>query len=130
MAIRITINLILLYKGENKMKRQIRIGVFETNSSSTHSLVMMSKDKFEKFKGGEVFWYEGNILSKQEILDCVKTYSWVKSDDLTLENLEEELDGEMKTYDNYSRDMETFYEEYKTESGEIVVSLGYYGYDG
>ena len=107
------------------MKRQIRIGTFETNSSSTHSLVMMSKDKFEKFKAGELFWYDGDILSKQEVLEVVKKWD----EDITLETLEEELDGELKTYDDYSGDYETFYSEYKTESGEVVVSLGYYGYN-
>ncbi|WP_313584682.1 hypothetical protein [Lacrimispora sp.] len=30
------------------MKRQIRRGVFETNSSSTHSLTMCSEEEFEK----------------------------------------------------------------------------------
>ncbi len=108
------------------MKRQIRIGTFETNSSSTHSLVMMSKDKFEKFEKGELFWYDGEILSKTEILEIVKKWD----EDITLENLEEELDGELKTYDNYSGDRETFYSEYTTDGGEVVVSLGYYGYDG
>ena len=29
------------------MKRQIRRGVFETNSSSTHSLTMCSEEEFE-----------------------------------------------------------------------------------
>lgn len=29
------------------MKRQIRRGVYETNSSSTHSLTMCSKEEFE-----------------------------------------------------------------------------------
>ena len=32
------------------MKRQIRRGVFETNSSSTHSLVMCSEEEFEAWK--------------------------------------------------------------------------------
>lgn len=32
------------------MKRQVRRGVFETNSSSTHSLTMCSEEEFEAWK--------------------------------------------------------------------------------
>lgn len=35
---------------------QVRQGVFETNSSSTHSLIICSKDDFDKWERGEVFW--------------------------------------------------------------------------
>ena len=38
------------------MKRQIRCGVFETNSSSTHSLTMCSEEEFEAWKRGEVLF--------------------------------------------------------------------------
>ncbi len=34
------------------MKRQIRRGVFETNSSSTHSLTMCSKKEYDEFEKG------------------------------------------------------------------------------
>lgn len=30
------------------MKRQIRLGVYETNSSSTHSLTICSEEEFEQ----------------------------------------------------------------------------------
>lgn len=40
------------------MKRQIRRGVFETNSSSTHSLTMCSEEEFEAWKRGEVLFQE------------------------------------------------------------------------
>lgn len=36
------------------MKIQIRQQVFETNSSSMHSMVIVSRDDFEKFKAGEL----------------------------------------------------------------------------
>ena len=38
------------------MKRQVRRGVFETNSSSTHSLTMCSEEEFEAWKRGEVLF--------------------------------------------------------------------------
>lgn len=40
------------------MKTTIREGVFETNSSSTHSLIMMEESKFKKWKDGELFYHE------------------------------------------------------------------------
>lgn len=57
------------------MKRQIRQGVFETNSSSEHSLAIVSNDDFERWKKGELaakcigdpkeaFEESGNIWSK------------------------------------------------------------------
>ena len=36
------------------MKRQIRQGVFETNSSSEHSIAIVSKNDFERWKKGEL----------------------------------------------------------------------------
>lgn len=37
------------------MKRQIRMGVWETNSSLCHSLTMCTKEQFEKWKNGEIW---------------------------------------------------------------------------
>ena len=38
------------------MKIQIRTGLFETNSSSVHSLVMVSGNDYEKWKNGELVY--------------------------------------------------------------------------
>ena len=35
------------------MKISVRKGVFETNSSSTHSLTMCSEDEFDQWKDGK-----------------------------------------------------------------------------
>lgn len=39
---------------------QVRQGVFETNSSSTHTLTICSKDDYDKWKRGEVFWLDNS----------------------------------------------------------------------
>ena len=39
---------------------QVRQGVFETNSSSTHTLTICSKDDYDKWKRGDVFWLNGS----------------------------------------------------------------------
>ena len=57
------------------MKRQIRRGVFETNSSSTHSLTMCSEEEFEAWKRGEVLfkkWGSENFVSANKLSDYDK----------------------------------------------------------
>ncbi|NSK40626.1 hypothetical protein G5A99_17800, partial [Blautia wexlerae] len=38
------------------MKRQIRRGVFETNSSSVHSLTMCTQSDYDRWKNGELIY--------------------------------------------------------------------------
>ena len=38
------------------MRKIIRFNTFETNSSSTHSLIIISEEEFEKFKKGETYF--------------------------------------------------------------------------
>ena len=38
------------------MNRQIRRGVFETNSSSVHSLTRCTSSDYDKWKNGELVW--------------------------------------------------------------------------
>jgi len=49
------------------MKRQIRLGVFETNSSSEHSLAVINLDKFKKWKKCELM---GRVCSMQQDNNC------------------------------------------------------------
>ena len=53
------------------MKQTIRIETFETNSSSTHTLVIVDKDTFEKFKSEELFFniYSDTFESKEYIIE-------------------------------------------------------------
>lgn len=46
----------------------IRIGTFETNSSSTHSITMCMEDEFEKWKNGDLYYLisEERFLNKEE----------------------------------------------------------------
>lgn len=137
------------------MKRQIRCGVFETNSSSTHSLTMCSEDEFEAWKRGELLfkrWEEKFIkptqLSDSDKRDAEEEYEHTKDDywkdwnDLsdvekkkwyskyaTNHNLK---DYGTKTYDEYmyGNDLETFVQRYTSKNGDKIVAFGEYGYDG
>ena len=50
------------------MKNVIRYGVFETNSSSSHSLCVCTKEEYEKFKKGDLVLdiYESKLIPRPE----------------------------------------------------------------
>ena len=137
------------------MKRQIRRGVFETNSSSCHSITMCSKEEFDKWKNGELLFDEDEekfvkprTLSDSEKEKARKSYDSSKDifskdwDELSDDAKEKYykiygernglLDMDAVTYETYMNDgyLTTFYNYYKTKNGEIVVAFGNYGYNG
>lgn len=100
------------------MKTTIRLGTFETNSSSTHSLVVCTKKEFELFKIGELIFnrYAAEFVP-------TKVYEEAKES-------EDFDDYEFCTYDEYFEDdeLESYEEEYTSESGDGIVIFGNYGY--
>lgn len=140
------------------MKRQIRFGVFETNSSSTHSLQICTKDEFNRWVNGELLLdsYNDNFVTADSIktlteyekknvkewYDKRRQKYWKSWDELTEEEHEElykeELDRKLsdsyryKTHNDYMYygDLETFTQSYTSPSGDELVAFGYYGYDG
>lgn len=123
------------------MKKQIRFGVFETNSSSVHSLTMCSGEEYEKWKNGEVlYWRERDKFgTKEDIIEEMKTLTWYNGgliyDDVNWEN-EDEVndifsDEGVNTCEEYFENewFETFRDSYTTPNGEKVIAFGYYGHD-
>ena len=131
--------------------KQIRHSVFETNSSSTHSLTMCTKQEFNDFNSGKLFINNmprhyikeyptmlnvdqlrkiGILLSKDENMS-----KWYDED---FENMSDEelieyfLDNDDIYDSDYfeNDDLEYFEEEYTTPNGETIVAFGQYGYDG
>ena len=45
-----------IFKIIKNMKTQIRRSIFETNSSSTHSITMVSGSEYDKWKNGELLY--------------------------------------------------------------------------
>lgn len=137
------------------MKRQIRRGVFETNSSSTHSLTICTKEEYEKWENGELLfseWHENfvelnnTILTDNDKEEVKNEYNnkkqkywkdWEELSDkqkeeLYLEKIEKKKSyDELVTYEEYFEDsyLETFKESYTTPSGDEVVVFGKYGYN-
>lgn len=48
--------------------RTLRTGVFETNSSSTHSITMCTQDEYDRWKDGELYYLEDSerFVTKEE----------------------------------------------------------------
>ena len=114
----------------------IRHGLFETNSSSVHSMTLLSKDEMDAFNKGELYinFWNNELYTKDEannlIIELCKKYN------LELPSNEEEWDETFEDegmYDNQRfNDIEyfdTFIDEYNKD-GHIIYAIGYYGRDG
>lgn len=124
--------------------KQIRRGLFETNSSSVHTLVVVPSEDFDKWKNNEVvyvidedkfidyedlraFFYDE---SKCEYDDCKKcmekkggSCQRAEDDDWDIPSIVT-LNGYF--YDEF---MERYVVDYKTKSGDEITIFGYYGHD-
>ena len=112
------------------MKIQIRRGIFETNSSSTHSITMCTKDDYTRWEKGELIYDSGK--GKLISISDEKYQNWLKN------NKEEDVDYGYKDYMTYNEyfdyycgdcNFEDFEEDYISPSGEHIIAFGYYGYD-
>ena len=78
--------------------KTIRNNVFETNSSSTHSITLVDLEDFEKFEECEMLLNEGTLVPAKEVYDemmknlvdmekqMTENYSKTYKDTLTYEN--------------------------------------------
>lgn len=97
--------------------KQVRRGVFETNSSSTHSITICTEDEYEKFKRGELMYDRWN----EELV--LKSSTLVKGENkqyCTYENLG----------DNGWSYLDVYSHRFTTPSGDKMVAFGTYGRDG
>lgn len=118
---------------------QIRSGVFETNSSSTHSLCMCLLPEYKAWKNGEMIYDpdEEKLYSANEMRKRIKVEKYIgslrdKADNLSDEELFEVLidDYDFVSYEHFGMGSERLYQEYETPSGETVVAFGECGFDG
>jgi hypothetical protein len=109
--------------------KQIRIGVFETNSSSTHSLTVLSKEDYDKWVTGKVY-----VSLKDEVYYSKEEIEKEFSDQITKwydGNVDDFIAGEFLTYQKHlNTDMETFETKYTTKNGDEIMIFGKYGYNG
>ena len=110
----------------------IRNGLFETNSSSVHSLTMTSGANYDKWADGDVVYdeNENEFITLDEAKARYKILEGNYSDNDELADLlREEYVYTFETYDTAHEYYETFSDSYITENGERVVAFGYYGHD-
>lgn len=130
----------------------IRRNVFETNSSSTHSLTMCNKTDYDKWVNGEV-WLNRFTSYKKKKYNCFTTFI-DKDKALELYKIainegdfafkEAETSGNLLSfidevfednlfsidkYNEYVENFEEFEDSYIAENGETVIAFGYYGQD-
>lgn len=101
------------------MKKQIRRGVFETNSSSCHSLTMCMESDYNKWKDGKLAWDR----RCDELVPITEEVRKSMNND----------EGQYLTYEQFNDydyvEFETYYESFTTPNGENICAFGYYGHD-
>lgn len=123
------------------MKKQTRNCTFETNSSSTHSLIIMPKNLYNKWTtSGDAYLLRKKDFDFKEPIDLPEISIFSKADVLIflknyLPDLYNEIDKRIDetleafgilNYDNFSSEYDIIEENYKTDSDEIVC-VSYYG---
>jgi hypothetical protein len=132
---------IRVIKGENCMKMQIRQSVFETNSSSVHSITMCTENEFDEWRNGKIYrnngWWGSStstlkqkcFLTQDEAIELIKSSNWYEP-----MNEYEDIDSYFREYDIHSYEnwgdyYETDVTHYTTPNGEKIVAICYYGHD-
>ena len=127
--------------------KQIRRGVFETNSSSTHSITMCMKEDYDKWVNGETYLNKGRgwcsyskykdkqFVTKKEAIDIITNNKYPPKADLdTMDNdelMECFRENDIYSIENYDNEyLEGFKSVFTTPNGDVVVAFGQYGYDG
>lgn len=119
---------------------KIRKGIFETNSSSVHSISFCSKDDWEKFKSGKYYTdcnLEASFFTEEEVREIIinsYAYKYYKNDDRINSDSKEIRDEFYRifnfyTYNSMGYKFETYHVSHTTKSGEKLYVFGYYGYD-
>jgi len=106
------------------MRVTFRNGIFETNSSMTHSLVIGTKEEFDKWRSGDFVYFD----------------DWKNPRFITKEEKEKLLDsGEYfdREFDEYYyfkgggfADLERDHGTFTSPSGDEMEWIAAYGYDG
>ena len=137
---------------------QIRQGVFETNSSSTHSLCICTKKEYEDFKDGKLSFNHyrdrledcnipSNYMNRaKEYYEKNKTRFMLDWDNLSPEDQKNyminEFDGSYKgdgifkdncTFERFKNGfdgLESYARFFTSPSGDEMVAFGVYGYEG
>lgn len=99
--------------------KTIRIGVFETNSSSVHTFTMVEESVYDAWRLGEYLYH----VNKEELVrteDARTSEEYLKDDYLSYDEYNEHVNEYPYTEYYYKRNVE----------GKDYIIFGYCGYDG
>lgn len=135
---------------------QIRYGVFESNSSSTHSLCICTDEEYDKFVRGELGynWIHNKLepiapIPQRVINEAIDHYKYTRNEyqkdweDLSKEAQDRYISRYVREESDYDRDddamsydeftdseLEYYANHFTTPSGDKMVAFGRYGFDG
>lgn len=111
------------------MKIQIRKNVFETNSSSVHSMTLCTGDDYKKFSNGEILYdiVENKLVNKNDLTNPDEVYTDWDDKEYKRYMTEKEFVEYIEEYYDYT--MDTFCEKHLLSNGEEIWAFGYYGHD-
>ena len=119
--------------------KQVRLNTFETNSSSTHSLVICIAEEMEAWRSGKLYytgdaWSKVNVKrpldSRENIIKALEACGEITAD-TDPEDIDDIIyDNSIYMYSSWGDNYEHDSGEYVTPNGEKVAWEAYYGYDG
>ena len=110
--------------------KKVRFSVFETNSSSTHSLTVVPLRLFEKWQKGKMIF----CTDSDELIPIEEAIEHFNNEFKKDYECFEEFCVEEGLYEDYdtwrtNECLETFLYDYVSESGDKIVVFGRYGND-
>ena len=129
--------------------KQIRRNVFETNSSSVHSITMCLEDIYNKWQNDEVYFYDSTyrlpkghskFFTWDDMIEFMRDVRGVSEEKIqALIDARDNNHGDFKEllydnnfytadmYEDYNDDCEHYVEVFTTPLGERVCAFGYAG---
>lgn len=111
---------------------QVRSSIFETNSSSVHSLCMCHQSDYDRFRAGELVFYNYNdcLVDASEAVDEIRECRMSREPDHVDDPIDDSVMEEHGYY-TYARFWRHFDDDFETfcDDFDDVVAFGYYGHD-
>ena len=121
--------------------KKIRRGIFETNSSSTHTLTICTEEEYKRYRDGEIgtlqypslvegTLYEGKkFFTKDEARNIEIDYFERRGEEWDEEWVEQEIGYDFTFSGSEADYMEQYEEHFVTPSGDRMVVFGEYGWE-
>ena len=90
--------------------KTIRANTFETNSSSTHSMIILTEEEYNKLESGELYLNDDEVITKEEAKNIFLKY----------------MNEDKYEYDNdlsFEENIKNYLDEFEYYSGEYPQSL-------